>query len=100
MAADEGGVCPDEGRAMRSSPLRLQAQRFGCRHSQPPTEFPCSAPQRDGKSPKTTGNPANAGLFMPSHDRPFITGTSRLLKGGRICVVMGNDRVNSRSSHE
>jgi hypothetical protein len=54
-------VCPDEGRAMRSNPLRRQAQRFGCRHSQPPIEFPCSAPQRDGKSPKTIGNPANVG---------------------------------------
>src|SRR3954449_4209722 len=55
-------MCPDEGRAMRSNPLRRQAQRFGRRHSQPPIEFPCSAPQRDGKSPKTTGNPANVGL--------------------------------------
>src|SRR3954464_9677528 len=30
-------------------------------HSQLPVEFPCSAPQRDGKSLKTTGNPANVG---------------------------------------
>ena len=62
MAGMRVEVCPDEGRAMRSSPLRRQAQRFGRRHSQPPIEFPCSAPQRDGKSPKTTGNPANVGL--------------------------------------
>ena len=61
MAGMRVEVCPDEGRAMRSSPLRRQAQRFGRRHSQPPIEFPCSAPQRDGKSPKTTGNPANVG---------------------------------------
>src|SRR3954466_1668902 len=27
-------------------------RRLGCRHSQPPIEFPCSAPQRDGKLPK------------------------------------------------
>jgi hypothetical protein len=54
-------VCPDEGRAMRSSALRRQAQRFGRRHNQPPIEFPCSAPQRDGKSPKMTGSPANVG---------------------------------------
>jgi len=45
-------VCPDKGRAMRASPLQRQAQRFACRHSQPPIEFPCSAPQRDGKFPK------------------------------------------------
>jgi len=45
-------VCPDEGREMRSSPLRRQAQRFGRRHSQPPIEFPCSAPQWDRKSPQ------------------------------------------------
>jgi hypothetical protein len=44
-------VCPNEGRAMRSSPLRRQAQRFGSRYSQPPIKFPCSAPLRDGKSP-------------------------------------------------
>src|SRR5215213_8000432 len=61
MAADEGGVCPNAGRAMRSSPLRRKAHRFGRRHSQPPIEFPCSAPQRDGKSLNTTGNPANVG---------------------------------------
>src|SRR3954466_14470981 len=48
---------------MRSSPLRRQAQRFGRRHSQPSIEFPCSAPQRDGKFHKTTGNPANVGIF-------------------------------------
>ena len=52
MAEVRVEVCPDEGRAMRSSPLRRQAQRFGRRHSQSPIEFPCSAPQRDGKSPK------------------------------------------------
>ena len=51
------------GRAMRSSLLRLQAQRFGRRHSQSPIEFPCSAPQREGKFPKTTGNPANVGYY-------------------------------------
>ncbi len=62
MAEVRVEVCPDEGRAMRSSPLRRQAQRFGRRHSQPPIEFPCSAPQRDGKSPKTTGHPADVGL--------------------------------------
>jgi hypothetical protein len=55
-------MCPDEGRAIRSSPLRRQAHRFGRRHSQSPTKFPCCAPQRDGKFPKTTGNPANVGL--------------------------------------
>jgi hypothetical protein len=63
MAADEGGVCPDAGRAMRSSPLRRKAHRFGRRHSQPPIKFPCSAPQWDGKFPKTTGDPANVGLI-------------------------------------
>jgi hypothetical protein len=41
--------------------LRRQAQRFGRRHSQPLIEFPCSEHQRDGKSPKMTGNPANVG---------------------------------------
>src|SRR3954454_12933866 len=65
MGANVAGVgvevCLDEGRAMRSSPLRRQAQRFGRRHSQPSIEFPCSAPQRDGKFHKTTGNPANVG---------------------------------------
>jgi hypothetical protein len=64
VAADEGGVCPDEGRAMRSSPLWRQAQRFGRRHSQPPIDFPCSAPQRDGNSSKTIGNPANVGWYL------------------------------------
>src|SRR3954454_6995166 len=48
-------VCPDEGRPIRSSPLRRHAQRFGRRHSQSPIEFPCSAPQRDGKSHKRPG---------------------------------------------
>jgi len=62
MAEVRVEVCPDEGRAMRSNPLRRQAQRFGRRHSQPPIEFPCSAPQRDGKSPKMTGHPADVGL--------------------------------------
>jgi hypothetical protein len=59
----QGGVevCPDEGREMRSSALPWQAQRFGRRHGQPPIEFPCGAPQRDGKLPKTAGNPANVG---------------------------------------
>jgi hypothetical protein len=60
-------VCLDEGRAMRSNPLRRQAQRFGRRHSQPPIEFPCSAPQRDGKSPKTTGHPADVGSIAPTY---------------------------------
>ena len=55
-------VCPDEGRAMRSGPLRRHAQRFRCRHSQPLIDFPCGAHQRDGKSPKMTDNPGNVGL--------------------------------------
>jgi len=61
MAEVRVQMCPDERRAMRSSPLRRQAQRFDRRHSQPPLKFPCSAPQRDGKSPKITGKPANTG---------------------------------------
>ena len=61
MAEVRAEMCPDEGRAIRSSPLRRQAHRFGRRHSQSPTKFPCCAPQRDGKFPKTTGNPANVG---------------------------------------
>src|SRR3954449_402357 len=52
-------VCPDEGRAMRSSPLRRQARRFGRGHNLPPVDFRCSAPQRDGKSPKPNSNPAS-----------------------------------------
>ena len=42
-------VCLDHGQAMRSSPLQQQAQRFDRRPSQLPIEFPCSAPQHDGK---------------------------------------------------
>ena len=51
-----------------SSALRRPIRRFGCRHSQPPIEFPCSAPQRDGKSPKMTGNPANVGGMLANRE--------------------------------
>jgi hypothetical protein len=77
MTADKDGVCPDAGRAMRSSPLRRKTHRFGRRHSQPPIEFPCSAPQRDGKSPKTTGNPANVGQDRSRRWRTVETGPDR-----------------------
>ena len=53
---------------MRSNPLRRQAQRFGRRHSQPPIEFPCYAPQRDGKSPKMTGHPSGGCRLQSSTD--------------------------------
>src|SRR4051812_14818757 len=36
----------------RDQHLRRHTQRFGCRHSQSPIEFPCNAPQWYGKSPK------------------------------------------------
>ena len=71
MAGMRVEVCPDEGRAMRSSPLRRQAQRFGRRHSQPPIEFPCSAPQRSGKSPKMPGNLGECRLNIPMHIETF-----------------------------
>src|SRR3954469_22779449 len=100
MAADEGGGCPDEGRAMRSSPLRLQAQRFGCRHSQPPIEFPCSAPQRDGKSPKMTGHPADVDLkalsdFSPA--RGTITGGSQ--SAGDAMMRTARGRAGASHAH-
>ena len=47
-------LCPDGGQAMSSSALRRPIQRFGCPHSQPPLKFPCSGPERDGKSPQNT----------------------------------------------
>jgi hypothetical protein len=43
-------VCPDASQAMSSSASSRSVRRFGSRHSRPRTEFPCSAPQRDGKS--------------------------------------------------
>ena len=62
-------VRPDEGPAMHYRPSRRLIRRFGCRHGQPSIEFPCSAPQRDGKSPKTTGNPANVGQALVAQNQ-------------------------------
>jgi hypothetical protein len=69
-----GEVCSDEGRAVRSSPLQRQAQRFGRGHNLPPVNFRCSAPQRDQKSPKPNSNPVNVGLAAVtiSHQPKFV----------------------------
>ncbi len=62
-------MCSDDGRAMHSSPLRRQAHRFGRQRTQSAIEFPCYAPQQDGKSTKMTGNLANVGEVLPRNTR-------------------------------
>ena len=72
-------MCSDDGRAMHSSPLRRQAHRFGRQRTQSAIEFPCYAPQQDGKSTKMTGNLANVGLHscIDASRRPQTTTTTQ-----------------------
>src|SRR4051812_42635343 len=100
MAADEGGVCPDAGRAMRSSPMRRKAQRFGRRHSWPPIEFPCSPPQRDGKSHKTTGNPANVGLNQWSRKSKVLGCSIILMMRCHFSVVPISENLQKHIGRE
>jgi len=69
---------------MRSSPLQRQDQRFACQHRQPPIELPCSAPQGDGKSLKTTGNPANVGSML----------SAQCVTAGTVVVLRRGDQAD------
>ncbi len=55
MAGMRVEVRPDEGRAMRSSPLRRQARPFGRRHSQPTIDFLAARLNGTEDSPKRSG---------------------------------------------
>ena len=69
MAGMRVEMRPDEGQAMRSSPLRRPTWRLGCRNGQLLTEFRCSLPQRDEKSPSKSGNRGNICLKPPGDER-------------------------------
>jgi hypothetical protein len=69
-------VCPEAGPAIGSSASRWPIRRFGCRYSQSSTEFRCSAPQCDGKSPQKVQESGGCRLCMPQSAPPH-NGTRR-----------------------
>ena len=101
MAADEGGVCTDAGRAMRSSPLGRSAHRFGRRHSQPPIDFPCNAPQRDGKLSQNARPPGEYRIkALPKTRRDLAEPVERALAQVRAVVEHPFHIVKNRFHHK
>jgi len=65
-AWNRGRLSPSCGlyQSLRHAPFQsfvVPIRRFGCRHSQSPVEFRCSAPRRSGKSLQNAQNLANIG---------------------------------------